>query len=88
MALLLSFAGCVLVVGLSGANAGSSGAVTLLISACAGFGYSLYSIFGKVLVGKYDSLTVTVYTFIFASVGTLIICLAGTIAGAAYRRNL
>ena len=74
VALLLSFAGCVLVVGLSGANAGSSGAVTLLIGLCAGFGYSLYSIFGKLLVGKYDSLTVTVYTFIFASVGTLIIC--------------
>ena len=38
VALLLSFAGCVLVVGLSGVNAGSSGAVTLLIGLCAGFG--------------------------------------------------
>ena len=47
VALLLSFAGCILVVGLSGANAGSNGAVTLLIGLCAGFGYSLYSIFRK-----------------------------------------
>lgn len=74
VALLLSFAGCTLVVGLSEANVGSNGTVTLLIGLCAGFGYSLYSIFGKVLVGKYDSLTVTVYTFIFASIGTLLIC--------------
>ena len=37
------------------------------------FGYSLYSIFGKVLVGKYESLTVTVYTFLIAAAATLLI---------------
>lgn len=73
IALLLSFLGCTLVVGLSGADAGDNALLTLLIGLCAGFGYSLYSIFGKVLMGKYESLTVTVYTFILASAGTLII---------------
>lgn len=72
-ALLLSFAGCILVVGLSGANVGDNALVTLFIGLCAGFGYSLYSIFGKVLMGKYESLTVTVYTFIIASVAALVI---------------
>ncbi|WP_425452005.1 hypothetical protein [Bacillus taeanensis] len=32
-----------------------------------GFFYALYSIFGKFTLKKYDSLTVTVYTFIFAA---------------------
>ena len=69
-ALLLSFAGCILVVGLTGAQARSVGGETILIGLCAGFGYSLYSIFGKVLVGKYESLTVTVYTFLIAAAAT------------------
>ena len=73
-ALLLSFTGCILVVGLSGANVGDNVLMTLAIGLSAGFGYSLYSIFGKVLVGKYHSLTVTVYTFVIASAGTLLIC--------------
>lgn len=68
IALLLSFTGCILVVGLSDGIVGENVLLTLLIGLSAGFGYSLYSIFGKVLVGKYDSLTVTVYTFIIASV--------------------
>lgn len=72
-ALLLSFSGCILVVGVSGANVGDSAVTTLLTGLCAGFAYSLYSIFGKVLVGKYDSMTVTAYTFVIAAAGTLII---------------
>lgn len=72
-ALILAFAGCILVVGLSGASVGDHALITVLIGLCAGFGYSLYSIFGKVLMGKYDSLTVTVYTFIIASVAALLI---------------
>lgn len=72
-ALLLSFAGCILVVGLSGEQARAVGAGTVAIGLCAGFGYSLYSIFGKVLAGKYESLTVTVYTFLIAAAATLAI---------------
>ena len=72
-ALVLSFAGCILVVGLSGANVGDNVYLTLLIGLCAGFGYSLYSVFGKVLTEKYESLTVTVYTFVVAACCTLLI---------------
>lgn len=71
--LILALTGCVLVVGLSDANVGEHVGVTLLIGLCAGFSYSLYSIFGKVLMEKYHSLTVTVYTFIIASICTFII---------------
>lgn len=72
-ALLLSFAGCILVVGLSGSNVGDNVYLTLLIGLCAGFGYSLYSVFGKVLTEKYESLTVTAYTFIVAACCALLV---------------
>ena len=37
-----------------------------------GFGYSMYTVLGSVLLKKgYNSLTVTFYTFLFASVGCL-----------------
>lgn len=72
-ALLLSFIGCILVVGLSGADTGENTMVTVLIGLCAGVGYSLYSIFGKVLAGKYEPLTVTLYTFLIGSAGTFVI---------------
>ncbi|UTW70948.1 EamA family transporter [Anaerobacillus sp. HL2] len=35
------------------------------------FTYALYSIFGKYALEKYDSQTVTAYTFIFATVALL-----------------
>lgn len=35
------------------------------------FGYALYSIFGKAALKKYDTLTITAYTFIFASLALL-----------------
>lgn len=72
-ALLLSFVGCILVVGLSEGNAGDRPLVTLAIGLCTGLAYGLYSIFGKVLVGKYDSLTVTAYSLGIAAAGTFLI---------------
>ena len=35
------------------------------------FGYALYSIFGKFLLKKYDSMTITTYTFVVASVAVI-----------------
>lgn len=72
-ALLLSFLGCILVVGLSGITTSTYGIFTICIGLSAGFGYSLYSIFGKVLVGRYASLTVTTYTFLVAASGTILL---------------
>lgn len=72
-ALILSFAGCILVVGLSDGNAGEQPLITLAFGLCTGMAYGLYSIIGKVLVEKYDSLTVTTYTFIIAATATFFI---------------
>ncbi len=38
-----------------------------------GFCYALYSIFGRVALKKYDSSTVTAYTFIFSTIGSLFV---------------
>lgn len=64
--LFIAFVGCVLVTGFQ------TGGVTLF-SVMTGLGsglcYGLYSIFGNIALKKYNSMTVTVYTFIVAAVG-------------------
>ncbi len=70
LALTLCLSGCVLVAGVLG------GAYTLsyqlfLYGIGAGFFYSLYSIFGVFALKRYDTVTVTTYTFIFATIGLL-----------------
>lgn len=77
IALLLSFGGCILVVGPGAAGLGQGGTVTVLIGLCSGLAYSLYTIISKVLIKKYDSLTIVAYTFIVAAAGTLLICRPG-----------
>lgn len=71
VALILAFAGCVLVSGISGNGITFTG---LLVGLGSGFGYGLYSILGTIALRKYKPLTVTTYTFIFAAVGSFIIC--------------
>ena len=71
MALMLTFAGCVLVTGMIG---GESSQVLsfrgILMGLGAGFGYALYSIFSRYALERgYTSLNITFYTFVFASVG-------------------
>ena len=65
LALLLTFSGCACVTGVFGSS------LTLTLSGLlyglgSGFGYALYSIFGKYAVRKYSSLTITAYTFYLA----------------------
>jgi len=43
----------------------------ILFGLGSGLGYALYSIFGKILLKKYHTLTITTYTFVFASIGVL-----------------
>lgn len=72
-ALVLTFAGCIFVAGLKGVESGNS-QITLkgfLIGLCAGFGYALYSIFSRFALKKYDSFTVTFYTFVFSGVSII-----------------
>jgi drug/metabolite transporter (DMT)-like permease len=68
LALFVTFAGCILVIGLFPNHHESITFYGLLLGIGSGFFYALYSIFGKFALRKYDSLTVTVYTFIFAAI--------------------
>lgn len=70
IALVMTFIGLGFVTGaFTGAEILSLKAFILGIGA--GIGYALYSIFGKLVVNKYDSLTITFYTFIVAAIGAL-----------------
>lgn len=71
IALALAFAGCGVV---TGAFTGQFvlDVKGLLFGFGAGIGYALYSIFGKIAADKgYNSVTITLYTFLFASIGVL-----------------
>ena len=48
----------------------------LIYGILSGFGYALYSIFGKVASKCYPSKTVIFYTFLFALIGILPFCRA------------
>ena len=37
----------------------------------AGFGYALYSIFSKMIIDKYEAVTIITYTFIVATIGSI-----------------
>lgn len=65
-ALVLAFAGCVLVSGFTG---GQMSGFAVLTGIGSGIGYALYSIFGSVALKKYQPFTVIFYTFLIASVG-------------------
>ena len=71
LALALAFAGCVLVSGISG---GGMTPIGLLVGLGSGIGYGLYSILGTIALRRYSSYTVTTYTFIFAAIGSWLIC--------------
>jgi drug/metabolite transporter (DMT)-like permease len=70
-ALILAFAGCVLVSGISGEGISLRG---LLVGLGAGIGYGLYSILGTVALRRYSPYTVTAYTFLIAAAGAILIC--------------
>ena len=71
LALVLAFAGCVLVSGISEEGMTLTG---LLVGLGSGIGYGLYSILGTVALRRYSPYTVTTYTFAFAALGAWLIC--------------
>lgn len=73
VALVLTFAGCVLVSGMGSSSAHISVKV-FLIGLCAGLGYALYSIFSRFALKKYNSFTVSFYTFVFSSISIIPFC--------------
>lgn len=80
-ALGLTLVGCALVCGLF------SGQVTVtaagvLLGLGAGFFYALYSIFGRYALAHYDSMTVTMWTFLFAGPASLVLLRPSELASA------
>ncbi len=73
-AMLVAFLGCVLVTGIVGGTGLTISPTGILIGLGSGLGYALYSIFGRyALERRYHSFTISFYTFLFASISTLII---------------
>lgn len=66
-ALMLTLLGCVFVIKVIPINAERISRFGLLVGLGSGFGYALYSIFGKHALKKYHPLTVITYTFVVAS---------------------
>lgn len=66
-ALLIMLLGCSLVVGFLPKLDVVISSYGLLVGLGSGLGYALYSIFGKLATARYSSLTITTYTFLFAS---------------------
>lgn len=69
VALAMTFAGCIMVTGFGGSNAITP--KNFIIGICAGLGYALYSIFSRYALQKYDSFTVTFYTFVFSGISII-----------------
>jgi len=71
IALIVAFIGCILVSGVI-TGGGDLNARGILVGLGAGFGYALYSIFGRYALQRgYNSLTITFYTFLFATFCTV-----------------
>lgn len=78
-ALGLAFVGCAFVSGIVGGG-GTLSATGILYGLGAGFGYALYSIFGRyALERNYSSVTISFYTFLFATVATFFFVDAGAV---------
>jgi len=67
LAIVMTVIGCTLAAGITGHGGTSFSVSSILIGLGAGFGYALYSIFGKVALRRYHPFTVTLYTFLVAS---------------------
>lgn len=72
LALALTLTGCALVCGVFAGNLTAT-PVGILLGLGAGFFYALYSIFGRYALAHYRSMTVTVWTFLFAGAGSLVL---------------
>lgn len=67
----LTFMGCLLVTVFSGGDGVKISGSGVLLGLGSGLGYALYSIFGRYALKKYNVLTVTFYTFLFATLGLI-----------------
>ena len=72
LAMVLTLTGCALVCGVVGGDVHIS-LSGLMVGLGSGFFYALYSIFGRYALAHYDSMTVTVWTFLFAGPASLVL---------------
>ncbi|MBS4203172.1 DMT family transporter [Lederbergia citrea] len=67
-AIAVTITGCA-IIALTGSGAqGEWSIVGFMIGLCSGLGYALYTIFGKLALRDYDSLIITFYTFLTATI--------------------
>jgi drug/metabolite transporter (DMT)-like permease len=71
VSLFLTAAGCLFVSGVIGDDSASITTFGILTGLGAGFGYALYSIFGKLAGASYSSLTISFYTFLVTAAALL-----------------
>lgn len=69
--LILTFVGCIFVTGFLESITTKISMIGLAVGLGAGLGYALYSIFSKLALKKYNPITITLYTFIFAAIGLI-----------------
>ncbi len=71
IAAIAAFIGCALVTGAADGSLALNG-IGVLTGLGSAFGYALYTIFGEFALNRgYNSVTITLYTFVFAAVGVL-----------------
>lgn len=71
LSLVLTFAGCIFVTAFMEGTGHNITIGGILAGLGSGLGYALYSVFGRYALRKYDAITVTLYTFVFASFGLI-----------------
>lgn len=70
IAIPIAVLGCALTTGIIGTGASLTPQI-IITGLLSGIGYALYSVFGRYATEKYNSLTITFYTFLFAFIGFL-----------------
>lgn len=70
---ILSVIGCALVSGIFSTSMGQISKKGIVFGICAAVGYAFYSIFARILLKKYHSLTIIFYTFLIAGTGGIFI---------------
>ena len=70
LALIMTIIGLCFITGVFSQEVNLSGKA-ILLGLGAGFGYALYSIFSKMIIDKYEAVTIITYTFIVATIGSI-----------------
>lgn len=74
-ALIIAFVGCVLICGLTDKFNGSG----VVFGVLSGLGYAMYSIFAGIALKKYNTYTISFYTFLMSSISLLPFCQVGEV---------